>query len=348
MRNDTLMIMLHNITHDGDVVMLNTLDLNGKVPTEIQMTPFGVLDTPKYGKIIVDDESVTAIMAFRARNKNDDVIDYEHQSFSEPPVASPAAGWIKRYINKGKDGIWAVVEWTEKAKQMIRNKEYRYFSPVFLTRKSDRKVLALLGGGLTNMPNIDGMVPLTNKFAIQSHKEEPKMKKLLAALGLSETATEDEGIIALNKLRADGSVIVANRAVLAVLEVKDEATLSEVTGTIMAMKQSHKQVGELTATVTELRGKIAERDANDAITLALNTGKITPAQKDWAIDYAKKDLPGFQVYVNKAPVVVPLDKIVTDDKSAGGGGQQLDETTLQVCKAFGNKPEDVKKNLVAA
>lgn len=348
-------IMLHTAAIDGDMVLLNSIDLNGKAPKEIQLIPFGVHDTMKYGKIIVDDESLGSIMSFRTkRMPNDEVIDYEHATFADPPIKAPASGWIKRLINKGKDGIWGVVEWTQEAKRMIEAKEYRYFSPVTLTRKSDHKVLGLLGGGLTNLPNIIGIVPLTNKSAILNpqsaiSKEGPKMKKLLAVLGLSETATEDEAVIAVNKIKADGMSIVANRAVLAVLGVQDEATLSEVTGTIMAMKQSHTQVSELTKTVGDLRGKISERDANDAIALAINTGKITPAQKEWAVEYAKKDLAGFQVYVNKAPVVVPLDKIVTDDKSAGAGsGAQLDEVTLQVCKAFGNKPEDVKKHMVAA
>ena len=60
------------------------------------------------------------------------VVDYEHQTLSDREA--PAAGWIKKIDGlaiKAKDGLWAIAEWTEKARQYIQNKEYRYFSPVF-------------------------------------------------------------------------------------------------------------------------------------------------------------------------------------------------------------------------
>jgi phage I-like protein len=312
----------------------------------------------KYGKIVVDDESLNSIMAFRKkREPNDEVIDYEHKSFSGEEA--PAGGWIKKLLNKGKDGIWGVVEWTEKARKMIEAKEYRYFSPVTLTRKTDGKVLGLLGGGLTNMPNILGMQPLTNKSVqksefvilnqIQTHKEEPKMKKLLALLGLAETATEDEASVALNNLitanQSAETVIAQNKATVEALGLKPDATASEITGTIMAMKQTHSQHGDLAGTVAELTNKLALRDAAEAVEVALHSGKITPAQKPWAIDYATKDLAAFQVFVNKAPVIVHTGEIVKDEQGTGSG--QLDETELKVCKLFGNKPEDVLKHKAA-
>lgn len=179
------------------------------------------------------------------------------------------------------------------------------------------------------------------------------MKKLLAALGLSETATEDEGIIALNKLKADSFAIVANRAVLAILGVSDSASESEVTGTIMAMKQSHTQVASLQTELNTIKMANAEREATELVTNSMRPDekgmvKVSPAMKDWALAYAKRDPEGFRVYINKAPGVISTEKIAGDDKGGGSGGQQLDETELQVCKAFGNKPEDVMKNKAAA
>ncbi len=356
---DDVHLMFHTAVPEGDVVLLNSIDLNGKAPAEIQLIPYGVHDTMKYGKITVDDESLNSIMAFRKkREPNDEVIDYEHATFADPPQKAPASGWIKKLINKGKEGIWAAVEWTAEARRMIENKEYRYFSPVTLTRKSDGKVLGLLGGGLTNMPNILGMVPLTNKQSFQTHKEEPQMKRIAVMLGLAETATEDEIVAALNKMMqgigTSKLAVEIHKAAVEALGLKPEATASEITGTIMAMKQSHSQQGTLASEVTDLKNRLAAREAadvevlvNSAIAGDAKGSKLLPAQKDWAMAYAKRDLEGFKVFLNTAAYAVVKGQVVKDPATGGSDGA-LDETTLQVCKAFGNNPEDVKKNMPAA
>jgi len=131
------------------------------------------------------------------------VIDYEHQTLAG--TEAPAAGWITKLINKGREGIWAAVEWTDRAKQYLANKEYKYVSPVFLKRLSDNKVVRLINVALTNQPNIDGMVPLVNKsgyfFQIENKEEITMDKELLKLLGLSETATMQDVIVAINKLK---------------------------------------------------------------------------------------------------------------------------------------------------
>ena len=343
-------------------------DLEGNVPKEIQVIPYGYSKTPK-GDFLLDEESAALVMS--VTQINDMVIDFEHQTLSGSEA--PAAGWIKELVNKGKEGIWAVVEWTEKAKQYIANKEYRYVSPVFLVRQSDKRVMRLFNVALTNSPNIDGMVPLVNKDgrlqespvqvsrgepgvrpSIQVSRGEPgvrpsnnkevqSMKKVLEVLGLAEGATEDAVVAAINTLKQP-SQIVASKAVIEALGLKEGAAESEVTGTIMAMKQSHTQTGDLAGKVKELSDKLSARDADDLVTMAMKEGKVTAAQKPWAEEYAKKDPEGFRVFVAKAAVVVPM---FDAGKEGDKGGQRgtVDETTLIVAKMFGNTVEDVKKTL---
>lgn len=320
-------------------------ELNG-VPAEIQVIPYGIgIETPKYPPFTCDEESEALVMEAFAARKNDMVIDYEHQTLMG--VQAPAAGWIrtKNLVNKGKEGIWAIVEWTERARQYIANKEYRYVSPVFKARISDNKVVRLLNVALTNDPNIDGMVPLINKNAafqfetINSHKEDITMKELLKLLGLAETATEADAITAVNKLK-EPVRIVANKGVLTALGLSESATEAEITGTIMAMKQSHGQVATLAQEVAQLKTKTAEKDATELVALAMKEGKIAPAQKDWADKYAKDDPEGFRVFVAKAPVVVVLGKVVGEEKAAVGA---LDETQRNINKLCGVDDETFKK-----
>jgi phage I-like protein len=333
-----------------DRLFLVNKDLNGVVPAEIQVIPFGRHVTPRYPDqpFLVDDQSEAEVLKNFAATRNDMVIDYEHQTLADPPVAAPAAGWIKKLVNKGREGIWAVVEWTRRAQDMIANKEYRYVSPVFVRRKADGRVTMLLNVALTNQPNIDGMVPLINKF--DTHKEEPKMKKLLVLLGLPETATEDEAILAINKIKADNTGVVANKAVLSAAGLSETAPESEIVGTIMAMKQAHVQVSTLQSENTRLKTEAADRVAQELLVNSMRPDdkgmiKIVPAMKDWALDYARRDPEGFKVYVSKAPGILSTEKIAKEEK--GGGGEQLDDVTMQVCRMFGNKPEDVLKNKAA-
>ena len=328
-------------------------DLQGMVPAEIQVIPYGSHTTPK-GDFVHDQISQDLVINDFMQRRKDTVIDYEHQTLKG--IEAPAAGWIKsaKIVNKGQDGTWVEVEWTEKAKQYIANKEYRYVSPVFLVRKADRRVVKLLHVALTNDPNIDGMVPLINKaefreehYEIQTHKEDEAMlEKLKELLGLPAEATEEQVLEAIAKLKEAAAEKpdeqpAANKAVLDALGLKEGATESEVTGTIMAMKQSHEQTDGLSQKVVSLETKLAQRDADEAVELAINDGKITPAQKDWATNYAKRDLEGFRIFVSKAPVVVRTDKVVNNEKPGEGA---LDETQVQVNKMLGVDDETFKKH----
>lgn len=312
-------------------------DMNGIVPEEIQVIPYGIdVETPK-GKFTLDEECAPLVMSEFAKMVNQMVVDYEHQTLFG--TEAPAAGWITNLINKGKEGIWAAVEWTAKARQYIANKEYKYVSPVFITRKRDNRVIQLINVALTNQPSIDGMVPLVGKYDLKTAKEEKPMEEVLKRLGLPETATEQDAIAAINKL-AEPVRIVANKSVLTALGLAESATEAEVTGTIMAMKQSHINVSVLAQEVKDLKEKQSTKDAADLVALAMKDGKITPAQKEWAEEYAKRDLEGFRVFVAKAPIVVVMGKVVGEDKPAEGA---LDDVQMQINKMCGIDTETFKK-----
>lgn len=105
-------------------------------------------------------------------------IDYEHQSYEQfntrPDGLRPAAGWIGG-MEARPDGLWATgVEWTERAAELIRAGEYRYFSPVLLWRDEGFTVLAGLGPvALTNDPAMHGVAPLAAGREAPATDEEP-------------------------------------------------------------------------------------------------------------------------------------------------------------------------------
>ena len=138
----------------------------GSAPKTFAVLPWGNVRTSK-GALVVDDQAASAIVAaFRDRG-NDIPVDYEHQTqggtYSREDGKAPAAGWIKDlWVEAGK-GIIALCEWTDEGKLDLESKKYRYFSPVVLFDKKDRRVHDISSVALTNKPAIRDLRPLVAK-----------------------------------------------------------------------------------------------------------------------------------------------------------------------------------------
>lgn len=329
------------------------------VPSEIKILPLGRVHSQK-GDFTVDDESVELIRKQFKDRKLDLVIDYEHQTLAD--VQAPAGGWIKD-IYKGDDALIAKVEWTPKATEYLKNKEYRYLSPVVMVRKRDQKATALHSVALTNTPAIDGMFPVVNSLTIEDYSEggtTMDLKEIAKALGLPETATEEEVKKAVEEAgkaaqkieemegKGEGSTgegadapaeVVANSTILKLLELDENAKTEDVAASIMALKTGGDKA--TAATVLALKEKIERKEAEEAVQLALKEGKITAAQTDWAREYALKDADGFKKFMDKAVAVVPQGKMALKDAPAEN--TKTDDVDMAILKNCGISEEDMKK-----
>ena len=324
----------------------DTVDVNG-VPEEIKILPFGYVKSTR-GDFNVDDESFELMRKKFKDRKLDLVIDYEHQTLHD--VQAPAGGWIKDLI-KGEDSIVAKVEWTPKAEEYLKNREYRYLSPVVLVRKKDGKAVEIHSVALTNTPAIDGMFPIVNSVDIEDYDDskgghEMELSKLAKLLGLPEDATEADVESALASIQAakestkeadpaEATEAVANSTILSLLGLKDDAKTEDVAASIIALKAGDAQVQ---ADVKALKEQLAKREADDLIEKALKDGKIPAAQKEWAESYALKDPEGFKMFLDKAPAVVPMAKMELSDAP-----QSSYEVDAKILKNLGITKEDLEK-----
>lgn len=156
-----------------------------EAPEYIKVLPLGHVSSEK-GDFVVDDESFRTMKEHMQRRKIDIVIDYEHQTLHD--VQAPAGGWIKELVLKS-DGVYARVEWTERAKRYLKNREYRYLSPVVMVRDKDRKVSQLHSAALTNTPAINGMTPIVNSVGLEEQNKpviDEALKHIMHMLNLSE------------------------------------------------------------------------------------------------------------------------------------------------------------------
>ena len=212
------------------------------------------------------------------------VIDYEHQTLHKEANGqpAPAAGWMHglRWI-EGR-GLFAEAELTERARALVQSGEYRYFSPVFEYARGSGEVTRILMGALTNHPAIAGMEAVNLMAAASarftttpttSTKESDDMnellKKLLAALGLPEDASEEQALAAIKAL-TDKPAVAATTA------TPDPAQYVPVA-----------VVQELQTNLAALSASVHSRAVDDVITPALGDGRLLPAEEAWARDTAK-------------------------------------------------------------
>lgn len=310
---------------------------------EIKILPRGMVRSQK-GDFLVDDKSFELMLKEFKERKIDKVVDYEHQTLQD--VQAPAAGWIKN-LKLTEEAVVAEVEWNPKAEEYLKNKEYRYLSPVVRVRPSDKRAVLLHSVALTNTPAIDGMFSI-NKL-LEEYEEENKMnlKELAKILGLPEDADEEavkEMVETLTSSikelkEAEKTVPGAAPVVCKLLGISEDAKPEEVSAAITELKvNSVENVSK--AEYLELKAKLDKQDSEQLVAMALKDGKITADMKDWAMEYALKDSEGFKGFLEKAPQVVPMEQLIT------GRDKKKDifaDSTFAVCKNLGLSKEDLEK-----
>lgn len=258
-----------------------------------------------------------------AAAQNPLAVDYEHNTFVKGAEA-PAAGWIKKIVNRGEKGLYAVVAWTERAAGQIRAGEYKFISPVFffnaVDSKSGKKIGTLLGpAGLTNFPLIQGMEPLTAKRVATKTKENSMnefLNKLFLALGIEagEDVSEESAIELIKaKMTADPPRrprTVVPASILEVLELKDGASESEARGAIMALKFPADTVPR--ERYEDLEESLRARDIEQMVDRACRPGgdemecKLYPHEREWAIGEARKDFEAMKAFIRRRPKILSL------------------------------------------
>lgn len=269
------------------------------------------------GEYEVTPEDCDKVLAdFTERNK-DLVVDWEHATLTGN--RAPAAAWIQA-LTKTAEGLVARVRyWTKQAAEDLEAGAYRYFSPVLTMSK--RRPLALHSVALTNHPATHGLPALvTTDDADTSHETETtklqesrrmeNLAKVADALGMKVLALadgkEDEAGTLAAVLTRVAELTAGAKAVTEFLTLHDSADLGAVTGKIKGMVPATELVA--------LNDRLALIDAEKAVSAAFADRKLTEAQRDWAMGYAKDNPTGFAAFVAKAPVAVPSGALPVDLK----------------------------------
>jgi phage I-like protein len=259
---------------------------------------------------------------------------------------APAAGWIKE-LQERKGALWGRVEWTRHGAEALATREYRYLSPVF-EHDADGVVIRVLRAALTNNPNLyvraiaaqrsHNQVGVSDHVDAARNASENNPEALLAdlrpELGLAATAPASEIIASVRRLvaqRQPGS--------------DNENSNTMMRDRFVAIEHFQKTATELQVLQQERRRERAEVLVQEA----MRSGKIVPAQREWALEYCIADLEGFQRFLTRQPclslVAMPLEgnagraAFAADAKPSPEAGN-LTALERAVCARLGIRPQD--------
>lgn len=137
----------------------------------IQLARTGSFVSNRYGKFSITSSDLSTMLKnfneITPKAPTELPVDFDHLSMDpQKPGDGAAAGWMKRLeLREDGEELWAEVEWTPDAAEMIRKKAYRFISPSFVkdhVHKDGREIgTTLLAAAITNHPFLEGMRALT-------------------------------------------------------------------------------------------------------------------------------------------------------------------------------------------
>lgn len=317
----------------------------GAAPGWIQLMPSGVsLGRDGRGPYILDDAATVAQASMAAAMEIGIPVDYEHQTEFAPKNGqpAPAAGWIKA-MEARPDGIWAQVDWTERAAAHIAAREYRAVSPVFYHDVKGH-VGRIESVALTNVPNLNLKALNRRDSHPQTVTDQPTdctMRKTLASMtGLPEGADQ----AAVEKAVADA---------LSQLETFKTALdsigkLLKLPSGNVAPEDLEKAVNRAITELDEIKATARASEVEKLVAEALAAGKITPAQQDWAKSLASQNLESLRTYMAATADLRPGAGVVP----ALGASPETPPTTntltpeqKAMCRMTGISPENFLKSI---
>ena len=155
-------------------------------------------------------------------------VDYNHQAETAARMGgeNPAAGWITA-LEAREGAIWARVEWTERGRQALAAKEYRFVSPAFSHDKESGVITAITSVGLVNNPALP-QLPAVASASQPGDPMDELLTKLREALGLPAEADQNAIGDACCKSKASATAASALSPLAGLLKLPETADIAQI------------------------------------------------------------------------------------------------------------------------
>lgn len=362
---------------------------NGAESSWVHFAPFGVWEGHEQGKLTFDKKNFEEIIANFKALSNDLQVDYEHDSINKQLKGpKPAAGWIKALEIRGNgsdkaDGLWAFVEWTKRAAQFIRNREYKYTSPVIDPTAKDRKTnkkigVELFNAALTNDPFLDGQVPLAlERLPLQMEiKIKDKEQQSQGTVAASEQSVDqnaqslqDEGggsvvdkiaeTLGMEPAAVESIMLAKMEEIAAIVASEssedgtpaDEATASDQPPQTAAADKWNKALESRIATLEKDKANERKAYVLSHVNKKIDDGYILDDDKELALELYTEDFDRAEkIYKSQ---LVPLGRKQANEKNQNKSQSsvRLDEieedSVRQLCRAWGCSKEVATEKVIA-
>jgi len=244
------------LSHLTDITGLQFFDNGEDRSVWLQYLPLGTYEHPTHGTIEITHDRVKKFVSnFDEKVREQDLdIDYDHKLLD-----TKAAGWIKAAEDRGEEGLWVQVDFTDSAYDALKKKEYRYFSAEFADEWTHPKngttfEDVMFGGAITNRPFIKDILPINlSEFIRETTKEsvesmDAKLKASLVKIyKLNEDATDEEVVAAAQAVQETSPETE---------EVVEEEMVEETVDTVTV------ELSEMAKTNPAIKILLAEREEN--------------------------------------------------------------------------------------
>lgn len=257
--------------------------------------------------------------------------DVEHSTEIKAPQGepAPAKSWIKATAENfevREGAVWARVDWLPAGLNIVKNQEYRYYSPAFY-HGEDRIVDGIKSVGFTNTPNLE--------LTALNHEESPMPlpAAIAAALSLNAEATEAEAVGAITTLKDERQTALNRAETPDATKFVPKATYDLALNRAETAEQALKEKQD-----TELETAI-----NTEVDAAIAAGKVAPASRDFYVASCRAEggLDAFKAFAASAPKVVADTNL--DGNAPDGDGVSLNAEEKLVADQLGISVDEWKE-----
>lgn len=212
---------------NSEEILTNTIS-NGEV--EVNVSPVGTFyGSDSEGNAIPENLTEESLqrLADQLNSSNKQIlVDADHASCRAGiEKDTSACGWLEKFFVKPLKGLWAKLKLTNKGRDLVENRVYRFLSPVFKLDENGEPT-QLNSVAMTNCPALaPEIAPIINAKPEQETLEMTMTKEQIVDL-IKET------VIAMNsapeEVKAEAEETAANGCSEAEETVKNEETESEI------------------------------------------------------------------------------------------------------------------------
>lgn len=249
------------------------------------------------------------------------VVDFDHQTdlYMNGGTRAPAAGWIEEM--EIRDGaIWGRIDWTPDGRNALASKSYRFLSPTTLHHPKTGQLLSIGRAALVNNPALPEIPALAAMETSMTKEADPAPK------ATPDPLSRDAAIAMLSsKLQGDAD---GERILNALKSGSASATKPDPAAFV-----PRDVFDDVVKRFAALEQEIKSGSAATAVDNAIESGKLTPAMREWAEDYAATNPQGFAVYVESAPTL--LGGAAAPGAQPPGSNSTAGGHAAEICKALG-------------